>query len=229
MAYILAVNASILSDSGPTCSVSDCIPLCSDSTVSAANCSGKNLTLIQPDSSCKFDPVNPGYTACLERVRKDLIVATIASFEQPTLLSKLGKKPYSPIPKTSQPIGSDLVFATTPEFLRSGAGQLLDLHRCRYRSFSYAFAIDLLGSMCHGMLRYPHSRSMGLTLRALKLTTGQTSSGPHSNPWGVGFELGTSRRSKLPDLRNPGFDFSQAQFAGNCPDPRTFMGGIRSD
>lgn len=26
---------------------------------------------------------------------------------------------------------------------------------------------------------------------------------------------------------NPGFDFSQAQFSGNCPDPRTFMGGIR--
>ncbi|GFY82102.1 HSP20-like chaperones superfamily protein [Actinidia rufa] len=30
-------------------------------------------------------------------------------------------------------------------------------------------------------------------------------------------------------LQNPGFDFSQAQFSGNCPDPRTFMGGIRSD
>ncbi|XVE79406.1 hypothetical protein DITRI_Ditri14bG0056000 [Diplodiscus trichospermus] len=28
---------------------------------------------------------------------------------------------------------------------------------------------------------------------------------------------------------NPGFDFSQAQFTGSCPDPRTFMGGIRSD
>ncbi|CAL5321594.1 hypothetical protein CsSME_00019401 [Camellia sinensis var. sinensis] len=54
--------------------------------------------------------------------------------EQPTLLSKLGKKPYSPIPKTSQPIGSDLVFATPPEFLLSGAGQLIDLHRCRHRS-----------------------------------------------------------------------------------------------
>ncbi|XP_006848216.2 nudC domain-containing protein 2 [Amborella trichopoda] len=27
---------------------------------------------------------------------------------------------------------------------------------------------------------------------------------------------------------NPGFDFSQAQFTGTCPDPRTFMGGIRS-
>lgn len=30
-------------------------------------------------------------------------------------------------------------------------------------------------------------------------------------------------------LQNPGFDFSQAQFTGNCPDPRSFMGGIRSD
>ncbi|KAF3774580.1 NudC domain-containing protein 2 [Nymphaea thermarum] len=28
---------------------------------------------------------------------------------------------------------------------------------------------------------------------------------------------------------NPGFDFSQAQFTGGCPDPRTFMGGIRSE
>ncbi|KAG6418554.1 hypothetical protein SASPL_120758 [Salvia splendens] len=64
MAYILAVNASILSDSGGPCSVSDCIPLC-------PNC--------PLDSSCKFHPVNPGYAACLERTRKDLIVATVAS------------------------------------------------------------------------------------------------------------------------------------------------------
>ncbi|KAI3748904.1 hypothetical protein L6452_12323 [Arctium lappa] len=72
MAYILAVNATILSDSGATCSVSDCVPLCSDPT--ATNC-----TLIQPDISCKFPPVNPGYTACIQNVRKDLIVATVAS------------------------------------------------------------------------------------------------------------------------------------------------------
>ncbi|KAD4585963.1 hypothetical protein E3N88_23564 [Mikania micrantha] len=71
MAYILAVNASILADSGGTCSVSDCIPLCSGS-----NCTGP---LIQPDESCKFAPVNPGYTECLTKVRKDLIVATVAS------------------------------------------------------------------------------------------------------------------------------------------------------
>ncbi|KAL3524045.1 hypothetical protein ACH5RR_016879 [Cinchona calisaya] len=83
MAYILAVNASILSDSGGTCSVSDCIPLCSDPTVSPANCTATtnnpNLRLIAPDDSCKFDPVNSGYAACLEKTRRDLIVATVAS------------------------------------------------------------------------------------------------------------------------------------------------------
>ncbi|KAH7854942.1 hypothetical protein Vadar_019409 [Vaccinium darrowii] len=80
MAYILAVNASILSDSGGTCSVADCVPLCSDPSLSPSNCSGSpNLRVIQPDSTCKFDPVNPGYSACLDRIRKDLIVATVAS------------------------------------------------------------------------------------------------------------------------------------------------------
>ncbi|KAK6121774.1 hypothetical protein DH2020_044489 [Rehmannia glutinosa] len=38
MAYILAVNASILSDSGGTCSLSDCIPLCSDPAISPSDC-----------------------------------------------------------------------------------------------------------------------------------------------------------------------------------------------
>ncbi|KAB1214085.1 Adenine/guanine permease AZG1 [Morella rubra] len=79
MAYILAVNASILTDSGGPCSVSDCIPLCSDTSISVSNCSGANLRVIQPDESCKFNPVNPGYAACLTGVRKDLIVATVAS------------------------------------------------------------------------------------------------------------------------------------------------------
>ncbi|GMN41178.1 hypothetical protein TIFTF001_010391 [Ficus carica] len=79
MAYILAVNASILTDSGGPCGVSDCVPLCSDPSVSVSACSGSNLRVIQPDASCKFDPVNPGYSACLDKVRKDLIVATVAS------------------------------------------------------------------------------------------------------------------------------------------------------
>lgn len=80
MAYILAVNASVLTDSGGTCSIADCIPLCSDPTVSPSDCiNNPNLRLLTPDSSCKFNPVNPGYAACLEKTRKDLIVATVAS------------------------------------------------------------------------------------------------------------------------------------------------------
>ncbi|RYQ84709.1 hypothetical protein Ahy_B10g104169 isoform B [Arachis hypogaea] len=79
MAYILAVNASILTDSGGTCSVSDCVPLCSDPSIPLSNCTGPSLSIKKPDVSCKFDPVNPGYAACLEKTRKDLIVATVAS------------------------------------------------------------------------------------------------------------------------------------------------------
>ncbi|PKI37444.1 hypothetical protein CRG98_042159 [Punica granatum] len=79
MAYILAVNASILADSGGPCSVSDCVPLCSDPSVSVSNCTGPGHSVSQPNVSCKFNPVNPGYAACLDRVRKDLIVATAAS------------------------------------------------------------------------------------------------------------------------------------------------------
>ncbi|KAG8067702.1 hypothetical protein GUJ93_ZPchr0005g16156 [Zizania palustris] len=58
MAYILAVNASILSDSGATCTVDDCDV---------------------PSPGCKFPPVDPGYAACVARARRDLIVATAAS------------------------------------------------------------------------------------------------------------------------------------------------------
>ncbi|KOM37342.1 hypothetical protein LR48_Vigan03g072300 [Vigna angularis] len=77
MAYILAVNATIIADSGGTCSVSDCTPNCSDPKIPLAQCP-TNL-LIQPDSSCKYPPVNPGYAACVERTRRDLIVATVIS------------------------------------------------------------------------------------------------------------------------------------------------------
>ncbi|KAK7317018.1 hypothetical protein RJT34_00896 [Clitoria ternatea] len=80
MAYILAVNASILADSGGTCSVSDCIPLCSNPSIPLSSCNASSsLHIIQPTESCKFDPVNPGYAACLDKTRKDLIVATVVS------------------------------------------------------------------------------------------------------------------------------------------------------
>ncbi|KAH7548272.1 hypothetical protein ACOSQ2_032681 [Xanthoceras sorbifolium] len=79
MAYILAVNASILADSGGTCGVSDCIQLCSDPSVPVSNCTGSTHRVVVPDESCKFNPVNPGYSSCLEKIRKDLIAATVVS------------------------------------------------------------------------------------------------------------------------------------------------------
>ena len=86
MAYILAVNSSILADSGGTCTVSDCTPICNPQpSISPSDCSGTLpdgtiLSLIAPGPDCKFSsPANPGYQACLHRTKKDLIVATAAS------------------------------------------------------------------------------------------------------------------------------------------------------
>ncbi|KAJ9163849.1 hypothetical protein P3X46_023477 [Hevea brasiliensis] len=63
MAYIITVNATILSDSGVTCSVADCSP-------------PVNQTMPSPD--CVLKP-NDGYQSCLDRAKSDLIVATILS------------------------------------------------------------------------------------------------------------------------------------------------------
>lgn len=84
MAYILAVNASILTDSGGPCTVSDCTSSCSDSSVAVSACQGLSangtaLSLVLPGVECKFPPVNAGYRECLDRTKKDLIVATVAS------------------------------------------------------------------------------------------------------------------------------------------------------
>ncbi|CAI0431324.1 unnamed protein product [Linum tenue] len=85
MAYILAVNASILTDSGGTC-------------------------VVQPDDSCKFDPVNPGYSACLDRIRKDLIVATVAS----SLIGCVIMGAFANLPLALAPgMGSNAYFAYT--------------------------------------------------------------------------------------------------------------------
>ncbi|XP_030542228.1 adenine/guanine permease AZG2 [Rhodamnia argentea] len=58
MAYIISVNATILSDSGGPCSAADC-------TVPGA-------------PGCTLKP-DPGYESCLSRTKKDLVVATILS------------------------------------------------------------------------------------------------------------------------------------------------------
>ncbi|OMP09872.1 Xanthine/uracil/vitamin C permease [Corchorus olitorius] len=110
MAYILAVNASILADSGGPCSVADCIPLCSDPSVPVSNCTGPTQRVIQPDVSCKFDPVNPGYASCLEKVRKDLIVATVAS----SLIGCLIMGAFANLPLALAPgMGTNAYFAYT--------------------------------------------------------------------------------------------------------------------
>lgn len=64
MAYIITVNATIISDSGGTCSVADCTPP-----------AGANRTAT-PD--CMFKP-NAGYESCLSKTKSDLIVATVLS------------------------------------------------------------------------------------------------------------------------------------------------------
>ncbi|CAK7336620.1 unnamed protein product [Dovyalis caffra] len=62
MAYIITVNATILADSGGTCSVADC--------------SAPVNQTVAPD--CMLKP-NQGYQSCLDKTKSDLIVATVLS------------------------------------------------------------------------------------------------------------------------------------------------------
>ncbi|KAF5736512.1 adenine/guanine permease AZG1-like [Tripterygium wilfordii] len=120
MAYILAVNASILTDSGGPCSISDCVPLCSDTSVLVENCTGPDHRVIQPDSTCKFEPINPGYAKCLEKVRKDLIVATVAS----SLIGSFIMGTFANLPLALAPgMGTNAYFAYTVVGFH-GSGQL---------------------------------------------------------------------------------------------------------
>ncbi|XXG39951.1 hypothetical protein AAC387_Pa01g0781 [Persea americana] len=113
MAYILAANATILTDSGGPCSVSDCTPICSD----PPSCT----TTLLPDSSCKLPPVNPGYAHCLQTTRRDLIVATAASSLLGCLIMglfanlPLGLAPaWAPTPTSPIPSSASTAPATSP-------------------------------------------------------------------------------------------------------------------
>ncbi|KAJ0979227.1 hypothetical protein J5N97_014701 [Dioscorea zingiberensis] len=87
MAYILAVNASILSDSGATCSTSDCT---------------------KPSPTCKFPPVDSGYAACVDRARRDLIVATAAA----SIIGSFIMGTFANLPLAMAPgMGSNAYFA----------------------------------------------------------------------------------------------------------------------
>ncbi|GMI92211.1 Nuclear Migration 1 [Hibiscus trionum] len=72
---------------------------------------------------------------------------------------------------------------------------------------------------------------MHITLQ--KRDKGQTWPSPilgqgHLDPYSTDLEQKRLMLQRFQE-ENPGFDFSQAQFTGSCPDPRTFMGGICSD
>ncbi|XP_058103678.1 adenine/guanine permease AZG2 [Magnolia sinica] len=71
MAYIISVNATILADSGATCTVSDC-------TSHSANIHTHPHHIHKPGPECKFQS-NIGYQKCLSNVKKDLIMATVLS------------------------------------------------------------------------------------------------------------------------------------------------------
>jgi AGZA family xanthine/uracil permease-like MFS transporter len=90
LAYILAVNAAILTDSGGTCRQSDCTPdACSDPTITdLTQCVGTffdgtatvpRQAIVAAGPGCIFPPENAGYAACLRETKKDLIIATAAS------------------------------------------------------------------------------------------------------------------------------------------------------
>ena len=110
MAYILAVNASILTDSGGPCTISNCLTLCSDPTVPLSNCTPPTHRVVKPTNSCKFHPVDPGYSSCLEQTRKDLIVATIVS----SLIGSLIMGVFANLPLALAPgMGTNAYFAYT--------------------------------------------------------------------------------------------------------------------
>ncbi|KAK6920578.1 Nucleobase cation symporter 2 family [Dillenia turbinata] len=77
MAYIITVNATILTASGGTCSVSDC-------TAPANQTAGPE---------CRLEP-NVGYENCLSRVKSDLIVATVVS----SMIGSIGMGIFANLP-----------------------------------------------------------------------------------------------------------------------------------
>jgi len=66
MAYIISVNAAVLTDSGGPCTARDCTP------VPTAN----STVVVPPGPECTVVGANPGYQQCLARTKSDLIVAT---------------------------------------------------------------------------------------------------------------------------------------------------------
>ncbi|XP_029122370.2 adenine/guanine permease AZG2 [Elaeis guineensis] len=98
MAYIISVNAAILTDSGGPCTVHDCTP-------HHPHLPAANRTL--PGPECKFQS-NPGYLQCLSRTRSDLVVATVAI----AIIGSLSMGSFANLPFALAPgMGSNAYFA----------------------------------------------------------------------------------------------------------------------
>jgi adenine/guanine/hypoxanthine permease len=93
MAYIISVNAAILTDSGGPCTVNDC--------TSVGN------TTAAPGPECTLGP-NPGYEQCLARTKSDLIVATAVA----AMVGSLAMGVFANLPLALAPgMGANAYFA----------------------------------------------------------------------------------------------------------------------
>ncbi|MCL7049991.1 hypothetical protein MKW94_022073 [Papaver nudicaule] len=102
MAYIITVNATILADSGGTCSFEDCTP---SSIVS--NATNNIINDQKPTPDCKFKP-NIGYQNCLTKTKSDLIVATVLT----SLFGCVGMGVFANLPLAVAPgMGINAYFA----------------------------------------------------------------------------------------------------------------------
>uniref|UniRef100_J3N7W2 Adenine/guanine permease AZG2 n=1 Tax=Oryza brachyantha TaxID=4533 RepID=J3N7W2_ORYBR len=86
MAYIISVNAAILTDSGGPCTVGDCTPVVVGNSTAT------------PGPECTVGS-NPGYEQCLGRAKSDLIVATaVAAMAGAVALGALADLPLGLAP-----------------------------------------------------------------------------------------------------------------------------------
>jgi adenine/guanine/hypoxanthine permease len=94
MAYIISVNAAILTDSGGPCTVSDCTSV-------------GNTTTAAPGPECTVVP-NPGYEQCLARTKSDLILATAVA----AMVGSLAMGVFANLPLALAPgMGANAYFA----------------------------------------------------------------------------------------------------------------------
>lgn len=94
MAYIVSVNAAILTDSGGPCTVSDCTPVTGNTTAALG-------------LECTVGP-NPGYEQCLARTKSDLIVATAVA----AMVGSLAMGLFANLPLALAPgMGANAYFA----------------------------------------------------------------------------------------------------------------------